>query len=242
LFEKITPALLDLGLAILWTNTRGHDGVYPAVATNRGRLGAGYETVDECRYDIAAWVDLLVERGYRRVGLLGHSLGAIKAIYSHVQQPHPAVECIIAASPPRLSYSCFNNGERSEVFFESICEAERHVSEGRGKTLMEVQFPFPLLITAESYVDKYGREERYNIVKFVEQIDCPTLFTYGQLELEQGGVAFAGVPDALRANLTEPQRVVITTIPDADHLYTGVQESLAAHIASWLKALASSVR
>ena len=63
--------------------------------------------------------------------------------------------------------------------------------------LLEVTFPFPLLIAASSYVDKYGREERYNIVGIADKVSCPCLFTYGQLEIEHGGIAFAGVPEAL---------------------------------------------
>ena len=56
-----------------------------------------------------------------------------------------------------------------------------------------------LMISAGSYVDKYGPEERYNIMKFANQLSCPTLITYGQREVDEGSLAFAGVPDALRA-------------------------------------------
>lgn len=236
LFERVTPALLELGIEVLWANTRGHDGMFAGVATGGyRRFGAAYETVDECRQDIDAWCELLVARGFTRVGLFGHSLGAIKALYSMAHQPCDAVECIVASSPPRLSHAAFNNGESSSLYFETLRAAERHVADGQAETLMEVRFPFPLLITAGGYVDKYGREEKYNIVKFVNKVRCPTLFTYGEIELERGGVAFAGVPEALASLSEGEQQFDFRTIAGADHLYTGVQESLADEIANWLR-------
>ena len=236
LFENITPPLLELGIAALWINTRGHDGLHSAVVAGQPcRQGAAYENVDQCRIDIAAWLELLVQRGYQRIGLLGHSLGAVKALYAQAYQPHSTVRAVVAISPPRLSYECFRNGERSDVFFETISTAERHVREGRGDTLVDASFPFPIVITASGYVEKYGRQERYNILRFANKLTCPILFTYGQLELEKGGVAFAGVPTALAALSPAGNPFEIVTIPGADHAYTGTYGDLSAEIVQWLK-------
>lgn len=233
LFEGITPGLLDLGLVVLWANTRGHDGV-SASSGKRQRQGVAYESVDECRFDVRAWVNFLVDRGFERVGLFGHSLGAIKAIYAQAHQPHSAVGCIVAASPPRLSYSAFKNGEQSPLFFQTITMAEKYVREGRPDHLMDARFPFPLLITAENYADKYGRQERYNILKFVDRIDCPMLFAYGQIELQRGGISFAGMPEALRSRPSATQQWEITTVPHADHFYTNTAGMLSEEIVNWL--------
>ena len=180
LMEEITPALLNLGAAVLWTNTRGHDGFYTASPSGQ-RQGAAYEVVDECRLDISAWTEFLVQRGYRRLLLLGHSLGAIKSLYCQAYQSQSAVCGIVAISPPRLSFSAFQNGPASAKFLSAISTAQEHVDAGKPETLLEVDFPFPLLITAGGYLEKYGREERYNILKFSERITCPILFCYGEL-------------------------------------------------------------
>lgn len=235
MFANITPPFLELGIDVLWANTRGHDGMF---ATTLGgqycRQGAAYETVDECRFDINAWTDFLVQRGGQRVGIFGHSLGAIKAIYSQAHEPNPSVQRVVAASPPRLSFSCFQNGERSAEFFETISTAEQHVKEGRENTLIEAKFPFPIVITASGYVDKYGREERYNIVKFAEKVSCPAMFLYGQRELESGGIAFAGVPEALATLSPSSGPFKIATIAGADHSYAGTYGDLSQTIVDWL--------
>ncbi|MDA1054091.1 MAG: alpha/beta hydrolase [Planctomycetota bacterium] len=239
MFEPLSKRLLELGIAVLRVNTRGY-GSINMITTDGGATlgGAAFEVVDQCRHDINAWCDLLVGRGLLRIGLIGHSLGAIKAVYSAAHAPHPHVVSVIAASPPRLSHSAFQHGPLSRDFFESLATAQQLVQEGRPEQLITAKFPFPLLISAASYVDKYG-DERYNILKFISQVGCPTLFTYGSIELEQGGVAFAGLPAAIQravSHANEPARdeVDVLTIAGADHFYTGKYAELADAVANWL--------
>ena len=97
------------------------------------------------------------------------------------------------------------------------------------------KFPFPLLISATSYIDKYGPAERYNILDFAANVAVPALFTYGSKELESGGIAFAGLPEAL-AKLPEKRGAIeVQVIAGADHNYTGCGESLAAAIIKWIQ-------
>jgi pimeloyl-ACP methyl ester carboxylesterase len=234
-FEPLLPQLHAAGYPTLTVNTRGHDSVFGAqLGSIRRRLGAAYEIVDECRPDIAAWIKLLVSRGHNRIVLLGHSLGAIKAVYAQAHDNHANVVAVAAISPPRLSFTAFNNSHESSVFFESMSLAREMVKEGDGDELFTAKFPFPLLITANSYIDKYGPAERYNILEFTHLLRCPTLFTYGSKELASGGIAFAGLPEALNKLPAHAPRDV-ATIADADHFYTGVQAQLAGRVGEWLR-------
>lgn len=233
-FEPLIPKLRELGIAALSVNTRGHDLVFGASVGNvRRRLGAAYETVDDCRLDIAAWIDFLKSRGQRRIILIGHSLGAVKSIYALAQENFPLVAALIAVSPPRLSYSAFLNAPESSQFWESIRQAEQMVKAGHADELFSCSFPFPLLVTAAAYIDKYGPAERYNILKFAADLPCPALFIYGGKELLSGGIPFAGVPDAL-ASLPSAGQRSIEVVDGADHVYTGVADKLAETIAVWL--------
>ena len=233
-FDAVIPQLQELGLTVLSVNTRGHDSVFGASLGNiRRRFGAAYEIVDDCRHDIDAWINFLVSRGHERIVLIGHSLGAIKAIYAQAHDKSPQVAAVVAASPPRLSYSAFMNAPESSVFFESFSTADQLAKSGRGDDLFTSKFPFPLLITANAYIDKYGPAERYNILKFAADLPCPALFTYGSKELDQGGIAFAGLPEALM-QLLNPERRKSAIVEGADHLYTGVGDALAAKITRWL--------
>jgi pimeloyl-ACP methyl ester carboxylesterase len=234
-FEPLIPRLQELGLAVLSVNTRGRDSVFGSMAGNiRRRLGAAYETVDDCRLDIAAWIEFLTGRGHERIVLIGHSLGAIKAVYGMAHEKWCEVAAIVAASPPRLSYSAFMNSSESSTFWESMSTAEKMVADGRGDELFTGKFPFPLLITASGYIDKYGPAERYNILKYAADVHCPALFTYGSKELRLGGIAFEGLPEAL-LELPGAERRSVAVIDGADHVYSGVSDVLGEQVASWLR-------
>ena len=155
LFDVLAQKFLDLGCPVLRVNTRGHDGISTAVTAHGGRrLGAAFETVDDCRHDLAAWLDWMRANLGPRVALLGHSLGAVKCLYAAAQEPGIAPHGIIAISPPRLSYSWFCSGARSAEFLATYQAAEAHVRAGQAGALLEVNLPLPLIITAAGLCGK----------------------------------------------------------------------------------------
>lgn len=236
LLGALAPRLLNLGAAVLRVNTRGHDLVCHISSTSLGRrlYGAAFERVYDSQHDIAAWIDLLISRGFQRIGLLGHSLGAVKAVFTLAQNvPLPNVVGLVAISPPRLSHSHFLTSPRADEFRETFTKAEALVESGHPQELMEVRFPLPYLVSAGGYVDRYGREENYNVLRHVERVQLPTLFAYGTREM-QSDVAFAGMPEALEGLRTVSNSLQVAVIDGADHNYSGVQDSLANRIDSWL--------
>ena len=232
--EPLIAKLHEIGVATLVVNTRGHDAVFEATLGNvRRRLGAAFEIVDECRLDMAAWIEFLQSRGYGRIGLIGHSLGAVKSVYAQAHDKYSAVRAVVAISGPRLSYTAYMNAPDSSRFWESMQTAEQLGREGRGDELFTSKFPFPLLISAGAYIDKYGPAERYNLLKFAGELACPALFTYGSKELASGGVPFAGMPEAI-SELPGREQRMIEVVDEADHFYTGVGDALANVVANWL--------
>jgi pimeloyl-ACP methyl ester carboxylesterase len=236
MLEDLARPLLAAGSAVLWANTRGHDLVYTASSPNgTRRQGASYEIVDDCRYDLAAWCALLGERGYGRIGLIGHSLGAIKATYAAAKVAGLSVQRVVAVSPPRLCYTLFKQAGITS-FEQAIAQAEQLAASGEPQTLIEARFPFPLMITAASYLDKYGPAERYDLAHFAAALPCPALFVYGGEELASGGVAFAGL-DQLIGSLADDasQRLEVQVIDRANHFYSGKREELGQAVVEWLR-------
>jgi pimeloyl-ACP methyl ester carboxylesterase len=191
--------------------------------------------VDHCRHDISAWIEFLGQRRMSRVLLSGHSLGAVKALYAQAHEPSAAVRCLVAISPPRLSHSEFQQGPRAEKFRESLAEAQRHMQEGRPAKLIMTRIPVPLVISAATYLDKHGPQERYNFLRFLPQIACPVLFTYGGSELARGGPGFNGVTQAIDQTRAARQNVEVRTVAGADHFYSQAQPVLAEEIIAWLE-------
>jgi alpha/beta superfamily hydrolase len=231
--EGLTPKLLADGMTVLRANTRGHDAVSMA-ATLHGprRLGSSFEIVDECRHDIVAWCEFLTSRGCKSIALLGHSLGAIKSIYSVTHQPHPAVTRLIAISPPRLSHQYYLESEKREEFAAQYKLAQEHVAAGKGDTLSTITTPLPFLVSAKSFLDKYGPDEKYNFLRYLNAIKLPTVFVFGGVELEE--VNFRGLTEAVAAGISPGQKIDAITIDGANHVYTGRIDELAFKIRTWL--------
>jgi pimeloyl-ACP methyl ester carboxylesterase len=221
------------GLAVLRANTRGHDAVN-VVATLRGpkRIGAAVECVEECRFDVVAWLEFLLSRGFKSVALVGHSLGAVKALYTLTHAPHPAANRLVAISPPRLSHSYYTASEKRDEFLSQYRLAEQHVTAGRGETLLDVTFPLDFLFSAASYLEKYGPDEKYNFLRQMDQLKAPALFVFGGVEIEE--VNFRGLPEAVAGAASPTQRVQVATIAGANHVYTGQIDALSHKIRAWL--------
>ncbi len=234
-FAGLWKHLTRQGFAVLRANTRGHDIIGAGSAAARKRIGAAYEVVDECRQDVEAWFKFLAERGYTRLGLLGHSLGAIKAIYAAAHDLAMPPHHLVALSPPCLSYERFRRSSRADVFRSTLQRAETFLAEDEPWALLEVSFPLPMVISAASYVDKYGPQERYNILRYVDRLPCPALITYGELELA-GNPAFSGLPEEIKG-LTASERLETATIPGANHMYTGTLDALSQRLQAWWASL-----
>ncbi len=237
LFDALAERLLSLGSSVLRVNTRGHDGISTAVTAKGGlRLGAAYEVVDDCRHDLAAWIDWLKQRAGPRVGLVGHSLGAVKCLYALAQEPQLGAACVIALSPPRLSYSWFCSSPEAPEFIETYQQAEERVREGQPAALLDVKLPLPLAITAAGYAEKYGPDERYNYLRFVAGVPCPALVTLGSVEVDTN-MAFRGAPEALAQAAHQLPKVRVEVIPHADHFYTTARDQLLMRTQQWLLSL-----
>ncbi|MCS7045142.1 MAG: alpha/beta hydrolase, partial [Gemmataceae bacterium] len=234
-FELLAANLARLGVAALRANTRGHDGISTLVTAKGGiRHGAAYETVDECRHDLIGLIDWVRDNVGPRLGLLGHSLGAVKCLYAAAHQPELPIQAIVAVSPPRLSYSWFCRSARASEFLATYRQALSLVESGQGQSLMEVRMPLPLVITAAGYVEKYGPTERYNYFQLVPALRCPTLLLFGSIEVENH-VAFQQAPHDLAAMAAGSSHLAVEVVPGADHFYTGVREAAWERIAAWLR-------
>jgi pimeloyl-ACP methyl ester carboxylesterase len=234
LFDVFAQGFLTLGCAVLRVNTRGHDGISTAVTARGGRrLGAAFETVDDCRHDLAAWLDWMRGNVGPRVALLGHSLGAVKCLYAAAHEPQSAPRCIIAVSPPRLSYSSFCSSDRAEEFLATYQKAENLVSAGQPDAIVEVRLPLPMAIAAGGYVEKYGPDERYNYLRFLTSVFCPTLVLFGDFEVARN-MAFQNAPADVAGIAEKQPNVTLASVALADHFYTKVREEAWQTIEKWL--------
>ncbi len=201
--ETFARQAVQSGSAVLRVNTRGHDGV-ARIPGQHGSVpgGAAYETISDCRLDIAAWVEFLVNCGHSRIGLVGHSMGAVKAIYAQAHDHHEPVRRVVGISPPRFCHARLMSFPQSQPFREDDQRARDLVKAGRGAELLSVRQPLPMLLTAEGFLAKYGPRDDYDYFKFLPNLNCPTLIVLGT-ESVRTSAAFAGVPEDLSQRIAE---------------------------------------
>ncbi|HEY7545345.1 MAG TPA: alpha/beta fold hydrolase, partial [Blastocatellia bacterium] len=114
-------------------NNRGHDFGSAIVGSDRLSrcAGGGWERYAESPRDIAGWIDFAVEEGFEQVILVGHSLGARKAVYYQSERQDSRVRGLVVASPG-MAFLDAPSDEMDEV----LERAKRMVAEGKGRELV----------------------------------------------------------------------------------------------------------
>jgi dipeptidyl aminopeptidase/acylaminoacyl peptidase len=234
-FDAAAESFLSKDCAVLRVNSRGHDDAYSRAGQ---RLGAAYEIVDDCRHDWKAWIDFAQGRGYRRVALWGHSLGALKTIHYLAHIDDARVMCAIASSPPRFSYATFLASDVGARFDYDLDRASQLLQVGQPEALVEAAVPLETFFAARTYVDKYGPADRYDFFQHMPNVRVPLLLTLGSLEDALAFEALARRGPTLRDELPLVRYVCID---GADHSYTAKAAELTHAVRVWLDSVAAPV-
>lgn len=223
----------EQGNAALLINTRGHDLASFGSTDMPARLGSMYETIEDARLDLEAWLAWCRGEGYSRAGAMAHSLGAVKVGYA-LAHGLSGLGSWIALSPPRLNTELLlNDPAKRDVFREQLQEAQSYCDAGRDNHIMRVRFPLPNWVSARTFADKYGSGDKYDYLAWRHQLVLPTLWLFGQLEVREGSANFRDADQMLESNL--PKGHVVQVIDSADHSYRTTRDALRQQIATWLQ-------
>ncbi|MEK6238492.1 MAG: alpha/beta fold hydrolase [Planctomycetales bacterium] len=214
-------------------NTRGHDGVC-SIPGEHGAAqgGATFETVSDCRLDLRAWLDALADRGFRRIALTGHSLGAVKCCLAEADRSHPNTACVIALSPPRFHHQTFLSHPKGQAFREDYQRAKTLVDQGRPDELFRARQPTPFLAAAGGFVAKYGPDDPYDFLKCLPLISAPKFILVAERSMNRSP-AFDGLPDAIAKSAATDCQVQVA--PDAEVGFSSCLEEPFARVESWLR-------
>ena len=232
--KAMAEDLRNRGYACLAINTKGHDTVWSPQGSGE-YYGNALEILDNSRHDLRAGIDYLWEKGYRRIGLLGHSMGAVKVGYYAATEDDDRITTVIPISPVRLSYSYYMESEDAEEFRSIIERADQMEAEDRALELMEVRFPIAQMFSAASYLDKHGPAERYNLVALAPRITVPMLVMGGELETH---TRLRDCPqDMITAAVNSP-RAEYHIVPGGNHSLLNSMDQASARVLEWLASLA----
>lgn len=222
----------EQGNAALLINTRGHDLASFGSTDMPARLGSMYETIEDARLDLEAWLAWCRGEGYSRAGAMAHSLGAVKVGYA-LAHGLSGLGSWIALSPPRLNTELLlNDPAKRDVFREQLQEAQSFCDAGRDNHIMRVRFPLPNWVSARTFVDKYGSGDKYDYLAWRHRLKLPTLWLFGGIEVREGSANFRDADHLLVSDL--PEEHTVQVIDSADHSYRATRDALRQQIAAWL--------
>ena len=228
--------LRNRGYAALTLNTRGHDTVWVNRQTGVAE-GNAFEILDTGRQDLRAGIDYLAGRGYHRIGILGHSMGAVKVAYYAATEADDRVAAVMPVSPVRLSCSYYLESEDAEEFRANLETADRMEAEGRALDLFYVDFPIKEMFSAGAYLDKHGPLERYNIVQHAPKIRVPMFVLSGSQETH---TRLLDVPQDMVTAAVNSPRAEYLVLEGGNHSLTNMMPEAGAAVLDWLASLSSA--
>lgn len=231
--EEFAVRAAASGVTAVRVNTRGHDPMTRIPGRNGSTPGgAAYENVSECPLDIAAWLVFLESRGMRRVLLVGHSMGGVKAIYAATATKLPeTVVGVVAISAPRFHHAQLAT---RPAFVEDYERAVELVEAGHGETLVRTREPLPLLLTASGVVAKYGTRDDYDIVRHIPSLSVPALYIVGT-ESARTSVAFETIPTDLAALVEAGHDLTVEIVEGANTIYADCADEPFNRAWAWIK-------
>ena len=222
------------GIACLTLNTNAHDTIWYN-PPGQDYKGNAYEILENTMSDLRTGVDHLEQRGYHAVGLLGHSMGAVRVTYYAATQDDSRVTAVVPVSPVRLSYSHYLESEDAAEFRANLETAQRLMDKGDPDGVFRVNFPIPQFFSAASYVDKHGPFEKYNLINVADRIRVPILALNGSRETHTRLMGMA--QDLARAAVNSPSANSIM-VDEGEHSLVNRTAEASAAVLQWLASLA----
>ena len=194
--------------------------------------GTALEAVADCVLDWTAWLDVLAARGYARVLLFGHSLGAVKSAYVLATHPDARVTGCVLASPPRFNTARMLASERGAEFALSIAAARALVDAGTPDEFVRTTFPLKSFAGARAYLAKYTTGATFDVFAHVAKIACPVLAFTGSEEL--GDPTFTDHPTEYAIAKTTKPDIEFVVVPNGDHHYSRAQDFVVDQLLKWI--------
>lgn len=242
--------LSDYNVDFIYSHNRGYshindilkkesDGSYKTI-----RVGVTYERFKECIYDIDAWLNEVRKLGYKKIILLGHSLGCNKTVYYYSEKRPKDIAGVILASPPDM-VGLFETPKYQRNHQELLEEAKRNVKEGNPRKLVSSMVWDWYNLSSQTYIDLSetgGAVDNLPVLrnpeKFsaLENIDVPILGIMG----EHDDIAIRSLKedlDLIASKATSCPSFKKQFIKGANHTYDQQEKEFSSTVADWVKKL-----
>lgn len=243
-FASIWANLLNKeGIDFLFGYTRGHSEENQILTKNGNTIKCGttYEVFEDSFYDVDLWVMTAKKLGYKKIILLGHSLGCNKVIY-YLYKKKNMVDALISASPPDM-IGLIKSDVYQKNYKELIKEAENNVRNGQPDQILSSKLWEEYWISSKtflSYTNEQGEINNLPVAanpehfKQLETIDIPILAFMGS----EDDIVIRSISDDLKLI----QRKALSCLSfethifqNANHLYENCEEEIGLYLTNWIQ-------
>ncbi|MGK0674675.1 MAG: alpha/beta hydrolase [Halothiobacillaceae bacterium] len=232
------------GVLLITHGTLAHNGMELIKALQHGLQGKGYNSLainlsygldarPSSMYDcaiphvhkhtdaieeIAAWTRWLKDKGATRIALLGHSRGGNQTAWTLAERDDPVYTSAVLIAPQTWEpgYLAKDYKARYKTELAPLLErAERLVKEGKGDTLIDMDFIYceKTRAAAKSVVSYYKDDPRMDTPTLLAKTKKPVLVVMGSND-----TTVKGLPEKM-TKVADGQRIQAVTIEGADHFF-----------------------
>lgn len=230
-YPYLAESCLDEEIAFLSVNNRG-SGVFENSSDEKIPHGVAAEIFSDCILDFDAWIKFVLDKGYKKIILEGHSRGTEKVVYymNRGQYADKVVGVILLGFSDNIGTQL--NYEK-KIGHNFIAEAQQMAKEGKGDHLLSDlrALAGELPWTAKSYLDNMKPNsanfqalplrQGKDLIYF-QNIKVPILGIIG----DKFEYTIIPIQEAIELLKKENPLVEAYQIKDCDHCFIGKEKEL----------------
>lgn len=238
------------GVSFLFSHNRGYNHIND-IATSQLKESGGYKTVrigvtyeifTDSLMDIDAWMGEVRKLGYKKIILMGHSLGCNKTIYYFSERKPPEVVGIILASPPDM-VGLVKLPKYQPNSTDLFREAQENIKKGEPRKILSSLIWDWYHLSSQTFLSVFSEENEADNLPVLRNSDVfPQLAT-----IDIPILGFMGEYDDITIRTPKEDLDLIASkaitcpsfmkehIPKASHTYDGREKELAEVVFYWIK-------
>jgi len=206
------------------------------------RIGVAYERFKECIYDIDLWISQAKKLGYKKIILMGHSLGCNKTLYYYsIKKPKNVVGIILASPPDMVGLGEIPKYEPHHN--QLLKEAENNVKNNKPREIIGRQVWEWYGLSSQTFLDLFSRNGPadnlpiyHNPKDFpqLSNISIPIMVFIG----EKDDVIIKTLKEdleLLKSKAKSCKNFTTAIIKNAVHTYDDEEEAVSSLISKWIK-------
>lgn len=229
--------LSNSGISFLYSHNRGYSYIN-CMSKKDGSLdvkGATFEIFEDSLKDIEIWMKKVKRLGYKKIILMGHSLGCNKALYYLSKNKDNVQGLILASAPDMVGIT-----KKEELKFDDLLkEAEDNVNNNDSRKLLTTLIGGTDYISSATFIseslensniDNFPIERNPEIFEQLSAINIPILSFAGSNEY----------PTYLKQHLLKEKAINCNNfeykiIDNTNHFYNNKEEEISKIILKWIK-------